>query len=44
MIVFVLVDDRGYVECEFAMHVGEGSGHLTDVLEDDMMSMDRCRE
>ena len=26
------------------MHVGEGPGHLPDVLKDDMMSVNRCWE
>ena len=40
----MLSDDRGQVEGEFAMHVGEGSRHLSDVFKDNVMSVSRSRE
>ena len=44
VIELVLYNDRGYVEGEFAVHVSEGPGHLSNVLEDNVMSVGRGRE
>ena len=44
MVVLMLGDDGGQVEGECAVHVGEGSCHLSDVLEYDMVSVSRRRK
>ena len=40
MVVTVLMNDGGQVECQLAVHVGERTFHLSNVLKDNTMPMD----
>ncbi len=40
----MLLDDGGEIQGEFAVNVGEGARHLTDVLEDDVVRSDKDRK